>query len=99
MVALILQLVSGAISGGVTGAVMDKLSLGPIGNSLAGLVGGAFGGQLFRMLTVRSSVEPSAPAGLNLGSILANIARGGVVVMAILGLIRAQMAKSWLLLR
>ena len=97
MVALMIQLVSGAISGGVTGAVMDKLSLGPIGNSLAGLVGGGLGGQLFSMVTFGSSVDPPAPYGLNLGSILASIASGGVggaIVMAILGFIRAQMSKS-----
>ena len=40
---LIIQAVSGAVGGNVAGAAMKDKSLGPVGNSLAGLVGGGIG--------------------------------------------------------
>jgi hypothetical protein len=42
--ALIIQLVSGAVGGNIAGAAMSKFNLGPIGNSIAGIVGGGVGG-------------------------------------------------------
>ncbi len=47
---LIIQLVSGAAGGNVAGSLMKNLSLGTIGNSLAGILGGGIGGQLLGML-------------------------------------------------
>ena len=38
--ALIVQLISGAAGGNIAGALLKKLSLGPVGNSIAGIVGG-----------------------------------------------------------
>jgi len=46
LVPFIIQLVSGAIGGLVAGLIFRKISLGPIGNILAGIVGGGLGGQL-----------------------------------------------------
>ena len=44
---LVLQLISGAAGGNVAGALLKKSSLGPVGSSIAGLLGGGLGGQLF----------------------------------------------------
>lgn len=41
---LIIQLVLGAIGGNLGGALLKNLSLGTIGNSIAGIVGGGLGG-------------------------------------------------------
>jgi uncharacterized membrane protein YeaQ/YmgE (transglycosylase-associated protein family) len=52
--ALIIQLVSGAVGGNIAGAAMSKFNLGPIGNSIAGIVGGGVGGQPLTDSTIRS---------------------------------------------
>ncbi len=51
MVPLIIQLISGAVGGNIAGAILKNFNLGPIGNSIAGLVGGGLGGHLLSMLT------------------------------------------------
>jgi hypothetical protein len=40
MIPLIIQLISGAVGGNIAGAILKNLNLGPIGNSIAGIVGG-----------------------------------------------------------
>jgi uncharacterized membrane protein YeaQ/YmgE (transglycosylase-associated protein family) len=44
---LIIEAVSGAVGGNVAGAALKEKSLGLIGNSLAGVVGGGLGGSSF----------------------------------------------------
>ena len=98
IVALIIQLVSGAVGGNIAGAVMNKFNLGPIGNSIAGIVGGGLGGQLLNMLISGSAATAGAsPGGMDLTSIVSSIAGGGVggaILMAIVGVIKARMAKA-----
>jgi len=43
---LIIQLVSGAVGGNAAGGLFKNLSLGTLGNSIAGIIGGGVGGQL-----------------------------------------------------
>ena len=45
IVTLLVQLISGALGGNVAGSLLKNLSLGTVGNSLAGIVGGGLGGQ------------------------------------------------------
>ena len=92
IVSLLIQLVSGAAGGNVAGALLKNISLGTLGNSLAGIVGGGIGGQIL------AQVLHMAPAagGLDIGSILTQVAGGGVGgggLMAIIGLVRSMMAK------
>ena len=42
MIPLIIQLISGAVGGNIAGALLKNLNLGPIGNSIAGIVGGGW---------------------------------------------------------
>jgi uncharacterized membrane protein YeaQ/YmgE (transglycosylase-associated protein family) len=51
IVALVIQLISGAVGGNIAGAILKKYNLGPIGNSIVGLIGGGVGGQLLSLLT------------------------------------------------
>ena len=94
IVSLIIQIVSGAIGGNVAGAAMKESSLGTVGNSIAGILGGGLGG------TILQAVMGSAAAGggsLDLTTILSNVAGGGVggaILMAIVGIIKNKMAKS-----
>lgn len=87
---LIIQLISGAVGGNVAGSLMKDNSLGTLGNSIAGILGGGIGGQLLGMLGV------AAGGGMDLAGILTSVAGGGVgggVLMAIIGVIKKAMAK------
>ena len=88
---LIIQLASGAIGGNVAGSLMKNNSLGTIGNSLAGILGGGIGGQLLGLIGVATG-----SGGMDIASIIGSIASGGVgggAVMAIIGLVRKAIAK------
>jgi len=91
LVPLIIQLVSGALGGNAAGTLLKKLSLGPVLNSILGIVGGGLGGQLLNVLGVATQ-----SGGSNLGGIVGSIAGGGVgggVLMAIVGVIKKALAK------
>ena len=49
IVSLIIQVISGAVGGNVAGAAMKESSLGTLGNSIAGIVGGGVGGTILQM--------------------------------------------------
>ncbi len=90
---LIIQLVCGAVGGNVAGSIMKKSSLGTLGNSIAGILGGGLGGQLLGLLGMSSA----AGGNMDLGGVIGNILGGGVgggVLMAIIGLIRSALAKK-----
>ncbi len=91
MLQLIIQLVSGALGGNGAGALMKKLSLGTIGNSIVGILGGGLGGQLLGLL----GMAPAAGGG-DLSGIISSVLSGGVgggVLMAIIGAIKKAFSK------
>jgi hypothetical protein len=94
IISLIIEAISGAVGGNVAGAAMKENSLGTVGNSIAGIVGGGLGGTLLQM------VMGSAATGggsLDMTTILSNVAGGGVggaILMAVIGIIKNKMAKS-----
>jgi len=70
---LIIDLISGAVGGNAAGAAMPDKSLGTLGNTITGLVGGGLGGQILQALL------PALPGGdSDLGGILGNIAGSGI---------------------
>jgi len=92
MINIIIQLISGAIGGNGAGALLKKLSLGPIGNSIVGILGGGLGGQLLGLL----NLGVSGGGGLDLNSIIASVLSGGVgggALMAIIGAIKKAIGK------
>ena len=96
IVSVIIQLISGAAGGNIAGSLLKQFDLGPVGNSIVGILGGGLGGQLLGMLGA-GGAGPAATSGLDIGSIVSSIAGGGVgggVLMAIVGAIRQQMVKS-----
>ena len=100
ILAIIIPLISGAVGGNVVGALAKNLSLGTLGNSLAGIVGGVGGSQLIGMLmgggTAAAASAATATSGMDIGTIITQIASGGVgggVLMAIVGVIKGMMAK------
>lgn len=92
---LVVQLVSGAVGGNAAGAAMKKLSLGTVGNSIVGILGGGLGGQLLGMLGIGGAgAAAAAGGGMDMNAILQSVAGGGVggaVLMAIVGFIRQKM--------
>jgi uncharacterized membrane protein YeaQ/YmgE (transglycosylase-associated protein family) len=93
IISLIIQAISGAVGGNVAGAAMKENSLGTLGNSIAGIVGGGLGGTILQMVMGTAA----AGGGLDLQSILANVAGGGVggaILMAIVGIIKNKMASK-----
>src|SRR5262245_30347112 len=95
MASLIVQLISGAVGGNVAGGLLKQASLGPLGNSIAGILGGGLGGQLLGMLMGAGTA--TAGGGLDLASIVSSVASGGVgggIRMVIIGLIRQSMTMA-----
>ncbi len=93
IVNLIIQLVSGAVGGNGAGALMKKLSLGTIGNSIVGILGGGLGGQLLGLLGMAPA---AAGGGLDLNNIIASVLSGGVgggALLAIVGAIKKTLGK------
>ena len=87
---IIIQLISGAVGGNVAGGLLKKFSLGTIGNSIVGILGGGIGGQILGLLGLGAPTAGS----MDVGSIVNSVASGGVgggVLMAIVGLIRGRM--------
>ena len=70
---LIIDLISGAVGGNAAGAAMPDKSLGTLGNTIAGLVGGGLGGQILQAL-----LPTLTGGGSDLGGILGNIAGSGI---------------------
>ena len=92
--ALIIQLISGAVGGNIAGSLMKNASLGTALNSIIGILGGGLGGQLLETLGLGGAA--AAGGGLDIASIIGQIAGGGVgggVLLAIVGLVKKAMAK------
>jgi hypothetical protein len=100
---LIIQLLSGAAGGNIVGNILKQYNLGPLGNSIAGIVGGGLGGQLLSMIlgsgatagTAATAATAATAGGLDIGSIVEQIAGGGVgggVLMLIVGIIKQAIA-------
>lgn len=94
---LIVSLVSGAVGGNVAGALFKQLSLGTIGNSIAGIVGGGVGAKILGILIpALGALTATKTGGLDLSAVGAQAAGGGVgggVLMIIVGLVRSLLGK------
>ena len=79
----LISLISGAVGGNAAGALLKKLSLGPLWNSVCGILGGAGGMSLMNALNMTSD------SGLL--NQIGGGAVGGGVLMAIVGFIKNAM--------
>jgi uncharacterized membrane protein YeaQ/YmgE (transglycosylase-associated protein family) len=91
---ILIQLISGGVGGNIAGALLKRFNLGPIGNTIAGILG------CWRRSAaqyVDRSRCPGCKRRVGYSSILSSVGGGGVsgaVIMVIVGLVKAQMAKS-----
>lgn len=89
LVSLLIQLLSGAVGGNLLGALLRNLSLGRSGNTLAGIVGGGLGGQVFD--SALGTARIMASNGIDAGIIITEIVGGGIggaVLAFAVGLLR-----------
>ena len=94
LIPLLIQLVSGAAGGNIAGALLKNISLGTLGNSIAGIIGGGLGAKILGMLGILAAAKSGG--AMDIGSILGNVLGGGAgggALMAIVGVIRSMMAK------
>jgi len=92
MAELIIQLISGAVGGNIAGGALKKLTLGPVWNSVVGIVGGGLGGQLLNAVGLMGQSGGS----MDIGSIVGNVASsgvGGAILLAIVGAIKNALKK------
>lgn len=93
LTALIIQLISGALGGNAAGALSEKASLGTLGNSIVGALGGGVGGQLLSSLLGLGGAV--ATSGLDIGTIVSGFVTGGVsggVTALVLGFLKSRLA-------
>ena len=92
MESLIIQLIGGAVGGNVAGTLMKNISMGILWNSVLGILGGGIGGQLLGMLGILAGPD----GGMDLASIIGNVASSGVgggALLAIVSLVKNAMGK------
>ncbi len=88
---IIISLLSGALGGNLAGKLLKNFSMGPIWNSVVGILGGGLGSQLLGILGI-----DAGGGEMDLMGVLGTIASGGVgggVLMAIIGVIKNAMKK------
>lgn len=98
---LLISLISGAVGGNIAGAAVPDKSLGVLGNSLSGILGGGLGAYLLQATGLLSHAAAAAntvahAGGVDLASVLGDIGGGGVggaVLTLIVGLIKNALDK------
>ena len=94
LISLIIEAVSGAVGGNIAGEAMKENSLGTLGNSIAGIVGGGLGGTLLQSVLGGAAADGGS---LDMTTMLSNVAGGGVsgaVLMGFIGLVKNAIAKK-----
>jgi hypothetical protein len=93
LINLIIQLVTGVIGGNAAGTALKDYSLGNIGNTIAGAIGGVGGGQLLQSLI--PAIAGAAGGDLDLGSIIGQVVgggAGGAILTIVAGVVKNMMA-------
>ena len=89
---LVINLISGAVGGNIAGAAMKDKSLGPLLNSVVGVLGGGAGAGILKTLGMAVN-----DGGLNIQAVISSVASGGVggaVMLVVIALIKGMMKKS-----
>lgn len=95
---LLITAISGAVGGNIAGAAAPDKSLGAVGNTLAGLFGGAGGHYIMQILGLLGTAATTAEsAGIDVGALLANIGGsgvGGAVLTLLIGMLKNAAMKN-----
>lgn len=90
---LIISLLSGAVGGNVAAKIFEKIDQGPLINSIAGIIGGGLGGSVLTSLGLGGM---AGEGGMDIGTIVSQVAGGGVgggIVLAVVSAIKNAMNK------
>jgi len=87
LVSWLISLVTGGVCGNIAGALFKNLNLGPLGNTLAGVVGGGLGGQLLTAVL-------SSGAAYGISGNVADAGVGGIAIMMLAGFVKNTLAKK-----
>jgi len=79
----IVSLISGAVGGNAAGKAMPDKSLGTLGDSLAGIVGGGIGGTILQALVPALTQGGESDLGSIISDVLGGGAGGGVLMWLI----------------
>jgi len=97
MIDLIMQLAGGALGGNAAGKAMKENSMGPMLNSIVGLLGGFGGSKLLAMIPALAGLLGGGGGeGMDIGAMLGGLVGGGVgggVLTAVIGMIKNAMSK------
>jgi len=85
---LIISLLLGATGGNIGGALIRKLNLGFIGNSMSGIVGGGMGGKILQSALCDPS--DAVTSNIMIPNIIGGLA-GGLLFMMLIGILK----RSW----
>ena len=94
IVGLIIQLVARGVGGNVAGSMLKQYDLGTVGNTIAGVVGGGVGAQIIGSVPRRCE-DVAGGGSLDIGSIIGQIASGGVGGGVLMVISRADQAGTW----
>ncbi len=83
----LISLLCGAGGGNLAGMLMKKLSLGTLGNSIVGILGGGLG------QTILSKISDGGVLGNQIGDAVLGGGVGGGVLMAIVAFVKKLLAK------
>jgi hypothetical protein len=90
---LIIQVISGALGGNAASSVTKDTGLGPLGNTIAGALGGGVGGQILNSLLGLGGA--AAASGLDVNTIVSAFLTGGVsggLTALVVGLIKSKLS-------
>lgn len=88
---LLIDLVSGGVGGNIAGAGLKDKSLGMIGNTIAGAIGGTAGAWIIKALGVMSSFGlTDMSIGSIVGTVGASAVSGGIIT-AIIAMVKDKM--------
>lgn len=96
MLSTIIGLASGALGGNLAGGILKNASMGPLWNSVVGILGGGLGASVIGMISPDLGAA-AASESLDITSILSSVGggvAGGGILMTIIGFIKKAMGKA-----
>lgn len=91
---LIVSVISGLVGGNLTGAALKDKSIGVIGNSIAGIVGGVAGTYILQAVNILNTLGLADVTMGTIAGMIGSGAIGGAILTAIVGFIKNALMKK-----
>jgi hypothetical protein len=86
MPAWLISLITGGVGGNIAGALLRKYSLGFLGNTIAGILGGGLGDRIIGGMM--GAGDAAGGGGMGIGGHILGSGLGGAILMIIIGVIK-----------